>query len=56
MKKLLTSLLLLAGSAVAGLLVWRKVEADRTEDLWSQAESQFADLDAAPQDAEHVRS
>lgn len=46
MKKFLTSLLLVAGSAIAGLLVWRKVEADRTDDLWSQAEKKAAALDA----------
>lgn len=46
MKKLLTSLLLVAGSAIAGLVVWRKVEADRTDDLWSQAEKKAAELHA----------
>jgi hypothetical protein len=39
MKKLLTYSALLATSAAAGLLVWRKVEADKLEnDLWAEAE------------------
>ncbi len=46
MKKFLTSVLLIAGSVIGGLLVWRKVEADRTDDLWAEAEK-ASDLDAA---------
>ncbi|GAB2542960.1 DLW-39 family protein [Brachybacterium huguangmaarense] len=46
MKKFLGSFLLLAGSVVTGLLVWRKVEADRTDDLWAEAERATAELDA----------
>lgn len=56
MKKVMTSLLLLAGSAIGGLLVWRKIEADRTEDLWSQALSTPLETEAAPQPAEAHRS
>lgn len=50
MKKLLTSLALLAGSAVAGLLVWRKVESDRVDDLWTQADAvELENRDSAPE-------
>ncbi|UQN28725.1 DLW-39 family protein [Brachybacterium kimchii] len=39
MKKLLTYSAVLVSSAVAGVLVWRKVEADKLEnDLWAEAE------------------
>lgn len=51
MKKFLMSLVLGIGTAVAGVLVWRKVEADRQDDLWAEAErnaAQKAQADAAP--------
>ncbi|MCG7308085.1 DLW-39 family protein [Brachybacterium sp. ACRRE] len=39
MKKLLTYSAVLVSSAVAGVLVWRKVESDKLEnDLWAEAE------------------
>lgn len=56
MKKLLTSLALIVGSAVAGLLVWRKVESDRQEDLWTEAEHAIDARDSAEtkRPTEHV--
>lgn len=39
----------LIGTAVTGILVWRKVESDRLrEDLWAEAEKVFVDEDRTP--------
>ena len=46
-KKLLAYTALLAGSAVAGVLVWRKVEADQhRDDLWAEAEKISSEQDS----------
>ena len=57
MKKLLTSVVVIVASTVAGLLVWRKVESDRQDDLWAEADRLAGELDAregADQPAERV--
>lgn len=47
MKKLVSYAAVLIGSTVAGLLVWRKVESDRTRnDLWTEAERISEEQDA----------
>ncbi|MFC0674975.1 DLW-39 family protein [Brachybacterium hainanense] len=47
MKKLVKTTAFLLGATAAGLLVWRKIEADRLEnDLWSEAEAISAQQDA----------
>lgn len=52
MKKLLTSIVVIAASTVAGLLVWRKVESDRQDDLWAEADRLAGELDAREGGAE----
>ena len=49
MKKFLGSFLLLAGSVVTGLLVWRKVEADRTDVVISAPQPELFDYQLSAQ-------
>lgn len=47
MKKLVAYTALLAGSAVAGVLVWRKVESDQhRNELWAEAEKLSSEQEA----------
>ncbi|WP_199173872.1 MULTISPECIES: DLW-39 family protein [unclassified Brachybacterium] len=47
MKKFITAAVLLIGTSLAGILTWRKVEADRIRnDLWTEAENAFDKQDA----------
>ncbi|HJG92049.1 MAG TPA: DLW-39 family protein [Brachybacterium massiliense] len=48
MKKFITTVAVLIGTSVAGILTWRKIESDRLRnDLWSEAERVSAEQDAA---------
>ena len=47
MKRFITVTAALLGTAVAGVLVWRKVESDQIRnDLWAEAEKVSAEQDA----------
>lgn len=48
MKKFITTVAVLIGTSVAGILTWRKIESTRLRnDLWSEAERVSAEQDAA---------
>ena len=48
MKKFITTVAVLIGTSVAGILTGRKIESDRLRnDLWSEAERVSAEQDAA---------
>ena len=55
MKKFITAAFVLLGTAVAGVLTWRKVESDRIrDDLWNEAERISAEQDSASVPAQPV--
>ena len=50
MKKFITTVAVLIGTSVAGILTWRKVESDRIRnDLWNEAERVSVEQDTAAQ-------